>query len=344
MEKCLYKKQLIIASDVASDYAIEEEIRKAGQTKQLFCADPDCGQPVMYCRGAVVSPHFRHFDNSICNYNEFSKKKNVSIDFINARKAIYNSLSKKYEVQLEAKVSSKHWCDLAIMLDEDVILPIELVDKYMAPTRYNSVKESYSSWTGIEPLFIIISDLPFSETELDTNVVERSQLYENYKTLIRYYPQERTITIYYLKYEEGQRVLVSNSYPLHFFYPDKLSAIQKLLGKRSNEDPQIDEIQNISEPAVEKTVAIDPKVISFYEGHPDLYPMTYDSCSRFFYIYFTNSGKTINKRIFASFVIKAGYYCDKESAETIKSYITYQKDNKPDFYEKIIKCFSYIDM
>lgn len=327
MEKCLYNGEEILASEIAKDYGIEEEIRKAGQDKRLMCIDKDCCQPVLYCRGAIRLPYFRHYDLSLqCAYNSFSKKKNASFEFICARKEIYDALVKNYaSVKLEEKIFPTHWCDIILNIDNSV-LPIELVNNYMTPRKYRSLQNTYQQAEGLEPLYIVICDRAFTEDELKTNAVERSQLYENYNTLIRYNSKEKIISIIYrIKHGEAY-ILYEKNYPLHLFRPDKLKEIKESIKQENQTRPIV---------AAKKLEEVPPEIRDFFIKHKEKYPLTRTTCSKFFYMYFSNSGADISKRIFASNVLRAGWNCDEESKNCLKGYVQYQKENKPDFYLKI---------
>ena len=47
MENALWNGKVILASEIAKDYLLEKEIRKASGRKEIFCPDPECHNNIL---------------------------------------------------------------------------------------------------------------------------------------------------------------------------------------------------------------------------------------------------------------------------------------------------------
>ena len=73
MENALWKEQPISASEIAENYTLEKEIRKASGNKELRCPDQECQYPVLcYCHSKIKDAYFSHLNNKGCEYALYS--------------------------------------------------------------------------------------------------------------------------------------------------------------------------------------------------------------------------------------------------------------------------------
>ena len=53
MEHAKWKGNVISANDVAKQFEIEREVRKASRRRELKCPDEECNGIVKYCHGEI---------------------------------------------------------------------------------------------------------------------------------------------------------------------------------------------------------------------------------------------------------------------------------------------------
>lgn len=64
MENAIWKNENLIAQDVADEFELEREVRKASGRKELRCPDGGCKCPIVrYCHGEVKGAYFAHLTN-----------------------------------------------------------------------------------------------------------------------------------------------------------------------------------------------------------------------------------------------------------------------------------------
>lgn len=77
MERAKWNDLEISATDIASDYQKEAEIRKVSG-KELICLDPECESPLLkYCHGEKKSAYFAHLHGGNCDYAQFDRQPSI---------------------------------------------------------------------------------------------------------------------------------------------------------------------------------------------------------------------------------------------------------------------------
>lgn len=92
MERAKWNDLEISATDIASDYQKEAEIRKVSG-KELICLDPECESPLLkYCHGEKKSAYFAHLHDGNCDYAQFDRQPSILREI---RYQLYESFKKK---------------------------------------------------------------------------------------------------------------------------------------------------------------------------------------------------------------------------------------------------------
>ena len=74
MQLAIWNGKRIYAREVAEDYFLEKEVRRASANKEIRCAQKDCPHPALrYCNGDKKEPYFAHLDASDCDFSRFER-------------------------------------------------------------------------------------------------------------------------------------------------------------------------------------------------------------------------------------------------------------------------------
>src|SRR5574344_679146 len=121
METAKSDNKLIVATDIAKNYALESEIRRSSRNRLLRCPDPDCTAPVVkYCHGDKRLPYFSHIENDDCDYAKFDQSENEV--FKNVRRTFYSHLKENgFVVTPEVKVLKHHYTHLLFEYEDHKI-------------------------------------------------------------------------------------------------------------------------------------------------------------------------------------------------------------------------------
>ena len=124
MERAFWNGTLYTATEIACDYKLEKEIRKASGRKELRCPDPECQNPVVrYCHGEIKEAFFAHLNNDLCDYAKFDKENTQIIRKI--RHMIFEHFKNKgYKVQAEVKILKHHYTHLFFEMFDGKHYPI----------------------------------------------------------------------------------------------------------------------------------------------------------------------------------------------------------------------------
>lgn len=94
MENAKWNGQLLIASEIAKDYPLEKEIRKASGNKKLCCPDQECQNPILrYCHGEKKDAFFAHLNNEHYDYADFDRQNTQIMRTV--RRTIYEQFKNK---------------------------------------------------------------------------------------------------------------------------------------------------------------------------------------------------------------------------------------------------------
>lgn len=168
MENAQWNGQLLIAYEIAKDYPLEKEIRKASGHKELHCPDPECKNPILrYCHGEKKDAFFAHLNNEHCDYADFDRQ-NTQI-MRSVRRTIYEQFKNKgFQVYPEVKILDHHYTHLFINMGEGNKIAVEIGTQRITANRIDTLTDAYRK-KGIAVKWIVIDNT-------DTNVRE-SQTY-----------------------------------------------------------------------------------------------------------------------------------------------------------------------
>ena len=114
MEHGIWQGKPFLAMEIAAQYELEKEIRRASGRGELRCPDPECGNPtIKYCHGEIRGAYFAHRTQEDCDYALFDKKDSGVMRGI--RKNLYDHLKEQgVPVELEVKALPHHYVPLLI--------------------------------------------------------------------------------------------------------------------------------------------------------------------------------------------------------------------------------------
>lgn len=216
MENGIWNGRLLIAAEIARDYQLEKEIRKASGYKELRCPDPECQHPILrYCHGDKKDAFFAHLNNESCDYAAFDRS-NTQI-MRNIRKIIYEHFkSIGYEVYPEVKVLDHHYTHLLFNMEDGDMVAVEIGTQRISANRMDNLTDEYRK-KNIAVKWIVIADAEISVREDQTYFLKRYLLNESLnKDLIVVSWDAAKISQHKVdssKYEYNGRNIESDNYP-----------------------------------------------------------------------------------------------------------------------------------
>lgn len=128
MEKAFWNEQLLYAYEISSDYKLEKCIKRASKNGDLYCTDPDCKMPrLKYCHGDSKGAYFAHVENCDCDYAKYDFQNSFALRKLQIK--LFDSLKRKYKVEIDSKTLKDHYTPLLVTLPSDKKIAIEIVTK-----------------------------------------------------------------------------------------------------------------------------------------------------------------------------------------------------------------------
>lgn len=216
MENALWNGQLLIATDIAKDYLLEKEIRKASGRKELYCPDPECQHPILrYCHGEIKDAFFAHLNNEQCDYAVFDKE-NTQIMRTVRRNIYENFKNKGYNVCPEVKILAHHYTHLLFDMAEGSKIAVEIGTQRLSANRIDSLTDEYRK-VGIPVKWIVLGNTDTPVRENHTFFLKRYLLNESINKDLLVVDWDGTEVAQYKadpnKYEYNGRICSSDNYP-----------------------------------------------------------------------------------------------------------------------------------
>lgn len=220
MENALRNGQLLIASEIAKNYPLEKEIRKASGHKELYCPDPECQNPILrYCHGEKKDAFFAHLNNEHCDYADFDRQNTQIMRTI--RRMIYEQLKNKgFQVYLEKKILDHHYTHLFIDMYEGNKIAVEIGTQRITANRIDTLTDAYRK-KGIAVKWIVIDNTDTNVRESQTYFLKRYLFNESKnKDLLVVDWNGREVAQYKVdpnQYEYNGCIMTSINYPETYF-------------------------------------------------------------------------------------------------------------------------------
>ena len=167
MEKALWNGKLVLASAVATNFQIENEIRKASGHKELKCPDPNCGNPIVkYCHGDEKEAYFAHLNNECCDYARYDKDTLPIIKPIKTK--LFHSLQGKgFHIDIDVKILAHHYTPLIVETENAVKIAIEFGTKQTSEKTTSFLSDQYAN-IGVLLRWIVVDDylIPWNEASV----------------------------------------------------------------------------------------------------------------------------------------------------------------------------------
>ena len=172
MENTVWKNENLIAQDIADNFELEREIRKASSRKELLCPDKGCKcRIVRYCHGEVKGAYFAHLTNEKCDYADFDK--NDTSVFRLLRLKLYKHFSELgYNVKCEEKVLEHHYSQLVFELCSSRKMALEFGSKQTSANLLDNLAENYER-VGVGVRWIVVSDTNYGGKENELFYLKR---------------------------------------------------------------------------------------------------------------------------------------------------------------------------
>jgi len=177
MENAIWNGEPIHASEIAKNYFVEKEIRKASARGELLCPDYDCQSPILkYCHGEIKEPYFAHRDLADCDYMRFEKSSGL---FHSIRLRLYEHFKEKhYPVQMEVKVLKHHYSHLLFQWEDGSRTAIELGTKSTTVKEIDSINAEYAQ-ENIDVIWLVVDQPKKTIKEDHTYFLKRYCLNES---------------------------------------------------------------------------------------------------------------------------------------------------------------------
>ena len=191
MENAIWNGKCLVACEVAEDYEVEKEIRKASYSGELRCPDADCCSPILrYCHGEIREPYFAHRDNAECDYVLFEKGAGV---FHGLRVLLYEHFKTcDYPVQMETKVLPHHYSHLYFEWEDGTKTAIEIGTKTTNINDVEKLQEEYAK-AAVQVVWLV-ADQPGKviEEEQEAFAIYKAEVEEATESLQRQYETLRS--------------------------------------------------------------------------------------------------------------------------------------------------------
>ena len=157
MEYALWQGKKILASDVALNFELEREIRKASAQKMLKCADSECASPlVKYCHGEVKGAYFAHIHNENCAYAQYYKS---CEQFRKIKLTLFEHfLTQGESVELDIKIFGRHYCPLKFSFSDGTMFAVEFGTGKTTVNEIETLEKKYEV-AGVKFVWVVIGDL-----------------------------------------------------------------------------------------------------------------------------------------------------------------------------------------
>lgn len=182
MEFALWNGKKISASDVSKDYSFETQVRHISN-KELFCPDPNCGNPILkYCHGDKKDAYFAHICNENCDYGDYDKNTPSNIKVV--CKSLYNHLSALgYNVQMEVKILPHHYTHILLTNDNGEQFAFELGNQRTSEKFIQKINSEYAK-LNISVQWIVIDSLSTPDSESRVYYLKRHILNESMNNVL----------------------------------------------------------------------------------------------------------------------------------------------------------------
>ena len=176
MLNCLYNGKRVNALFIAEEceYKYRKEIKIASSKKELACED--CGSPMTFKCGQVITPHFAHWRGygEKCPYNMESEA------LRRCKKILYNYFRENYpkaEIELEYKAIPNRRSDLFICFNDGSKLVIDIQKDLMSARQWDDKHSDYKK-AAMNNLWIV-NGVPKSEKERSMPFFEQIMVNES---------------------------------------------------------------------------------------------------------------------------------------------------------------------
>jgi len=178
MENALWNGKVILASEIAKDYLLEKEIRKASGRKEIFCPDPECHNNILrYCHGEEKEAYFAHLNNDQCDYALFDKSNSSTMRMV--RQKLYENFKKKgYNVKPEVKVLSHHYTHLLLDMEKGTKLALEIGTQRISANQMDYLTNEHQK-AGILLKWVVLDSTDKPVIESHTYFIKRYLLNES---------------------------------------------------------------------------------------------------------------------------------------------------------------------
>lgn len=172
MENAILGSRNLIALDVANEFELEREVRKASSRKELRCPDKSCTSPILrYCHGEIKGAYFAHLTNDRCDYADFDK--NDTSVFRLLRLKLYRYFSRLgYNVECEGKILEHHYSQLFFELQSGSKMALEFGSKQTTANLIDILTDEYDR-AGVSVRWLVISDTNYGNKENELFYLKR---------------------------------------------------------------------------------------------------------------------------------------------------------------------------
>lgn len=172
MENAVWQNRNLTAQDVADEFDLEREVRKASSRKELRCPDSGCKCPIVrYCHGEVKGAYFAHLTNDKCDYADFDKSDTSVLRWL--RLTLYKLFSELgYNVKCEVKILEHHYSQLYFELPDSSKIALEFGSKHTSANLTDSLAGEYAH-IGVAVRWLVVSDTDYGIRENELYYIKR---------------------------------------------------------------------------------------------------------------------------------------------------------------------------